>query len=190
LFMGQEFFASSPFLYFTDHSADLQSKVKKGREEFLCQFPSARHRLEVEGVDLPSGEEAFRASRLRLEEREQHVEALTLHRELLRLRREDPVISRATSNSIRGETLGTDALVLRFFGDRKVSDRLLVLNLKGPVELEHCPYPLLSPAGSRWLPVISSDDQRFGGRGVPLPSGEGPWTLPGQSAFLLRLGDQ
>jgi hypothetical protein len=80
--------------------------------------------------------------------------------------------------------------VLRFFGDRTVSDRLLVLNLKGPVELEHSPYPLLSPAGSRWLPVISSDDQRFGGRGVPLPSGEGPWTLPGQSAFLLRLGDQ
>ncbi len=189
LFMGQEFFASSPFLYFTDHAADLQSKVKSGREEFLCLFPSARRQLEVEGVHPPSGEEAFRASRLRLEEREQHVGALTLHRELLRLRREDPVISRATSNSIRGETLGPNALVLRFPGDRTLSDRLLVLNLKGPVELEHCPYPLLSAAGSRWLPVISSDDRRFGGRGAPLPSGEGPWTLPGQSAFLLRLGD-
>jgi len=176
-------------LYCTDRAAVLQSKVKSGREEFLCLFPSARRQLEVEGVHPPSGEEAFRASRLRLEEREQHVGALTLHRELLRLRREDPVISRATSNSIRGETLGPNALVLRFPGDRTLSDRLLVLNLKGPVELEHCPYPLLSAAGSRWLPVISSDDRRFGGRGAPLPSGEGPWTLPGQSAFLLRLGD-
>src|ERR1700687_6124505 len=106
LFMGQEFFASSPFLYFTDHAADLQSKVKRGREEFLCQFPSAKRQLEAGGAHPRSGEEAFRASRLPLEEREQPGGALTLHRELLRLRREDPVISRATSDSIRGETLG------------------------------------------------------------------------------------
>ena len=49
LFMGQEFFASSPFLYFVDHKPELQKLVHKGRNEFLSQFESTRQALEVEG---------------------------------------------------------------------------------------------------------------------------------------------
>ena len=40
LFQGQEFGASSPWLYFADHEGDLGRQVRKGRAEFLSQFPS------------------------------------------------------------------------------------------------------------------------------------------------------
>src|SRR5205807_5039175 len=40
LFMGQEFACSAPFLYFADHNPELAKVVRKGRAEFLGQFPS------------------------------------------------------------------------------------------------------------------------------------------------------
>ena len=40
LFQGQEFAASSPFLFFADHNPELARLVHKGRKEFLKQFPS------------------------------------------------------------------------------------------------------------------------------------------------------
>ena len=40
LFQGQEFAASTPFLYFADHEDDLRPLVCTGRGEFLRQFPS------------------------------------------------------------------------------------------------------------------------------------------------------
>lgn len=40
LFQGQEFGASSPFLYFADHDPELAALVEKGRTEFVHQFPS------------------------------------------------------------------------------------------------------------------------------------------------------
>ena len=42
LFQGEEFGASTPFLYFSEVGDEkLQEAVKKGRFEFLAQFPSA-----------------------------------------------------------------------------------------------------------------------------------------------------
>src|SRR3954465_7548927 len=42
LFQGEEFSASSPFLYFADFDGELAAAVKKGRSEFLMQFPGAK----------------------------------------------------------------------------------------------------------------------------------------------------
>ena len=38
LVQGQEFAASSPFLFFADHKPELAKLVKKGRREFLAQW--------------------------------------------------------------------------------------------------------------------------------------------------------
>src|SRR5262249_13455529 len=40
LFQGQEFSASSPFLYFADLEPELAAAVRAGRAKFLSQFPS------------------------------------------------------------------------------------------------------------------------------------------------------
>ena len=62
LFMGQEFFSSSPFLFFADHKPDLQPVVRKGREKFLSQFPKFRHAIEQKdtGCQTANGHFNFR----------------------------------------------------------------------------------------------------------------------------------
>ncbi len=40
-FQGQEFAASEPFLYFADYSGDMAKAVRRGRAEFLAQFPAS-----------------------------------------------------------------------------------------------------------------------------------------------------
>ena len=49
LFMGQEFAASSPFLYFADHGPELAELVHQGRREFLASsqsgFPEVQQAL-------------------------------------------------------------------------------------------------------------------------------------------------
>src|SRR4029453_3091592 len=39
LFQGQEWNSSAPFLFFADHDPELRQQVRKGRTEFLSQFP-------------------------------------------------------------------------------------------------------------------------------------------------------
>src|SRR5438132_4747903 len=93
LFQGQEFGASTPFYYFADHNPELAKLVGKGRKDFLKQFPSiACPECESILVD-PESEETFRKSKLDLSERQKHAEIYQMHRDLLRLRRADPVFA-------------------------------------------------------------------------------------------------
>lgn len=186
LFMGQEFFASAPFLYFVDHRPELQGLVQRGRDAFLSQFPSARQALETEGFQMPIGEESFRRSKLDWSEHARHVEALALHRDLLRLRREDPVFAAQDRSRLAGAVLGPQALVLRYFGSEREGDRLLFLNLGTGLDSEPCPEPLLAPVpGKNWRLLLSSDHARYGGTGTPAIPGDGRLPLPGQTALVL-----
>jgi maltooligosyltrehalose trehalohydrolase len=186
LFMGQEFWASSPFFFFVDHVPELQKKVNEGRAEFVAQFASARCAMETEGYELPSVDEAYRRSQLDHAERDQpgHREALELHRALLELRRTDPCFSAQDRSQLDGAVLGEDALVLRYSGEK--GDRLLLLNLGSDLRYEPCPEPLLAPLpGTRWRRLLSSEEIRFGGGGVCHPDGTGTWLLPGYTALVL-----
>jgi maltooligosyltrehalose trehalohydrolase len=92
LFQGQEFAASSPFLYFADHRPELARSVRRGRAEFLDQFPSiATPEIRTRLAD-PASPETFAASVLDHSERTRHPEAYALHADLLRLRRDDGVL--------------------------------------------------------------------------------------------------
>lgn len=183
LFMGQEYFAPRPFLYFVDHrDPGLQATVSRGREEFLAQFPTARAAIQDVGAHPPSGEAAFRASTLDPRDRDARPDIVAFHRELLRLRREEPALRHRPD----GAALDEARLVLRWDGDRPEEDRLLLFNFGCDVPLLPCSEPLLAaPPGHRWTLLFSSEESRWGGRGALAPDGLGPWSLPGQCTILM-----
>jgi maltooligosyltrehalose trehalohydrolase len=186
LFQGQEFFASNPFLYFADHEPELAKLVRKGREEFLAQFPSITLPETVEGIPDPSDPETFERCKLDFTERESNASAYALHEDLLRLRREDPVFRAQAAGGIDGAVLGPRAFVLRFFDEG--GDRLLVVNLGQDLRLGPAPEPLLGPPeGKRWEVLWDSENPRYGGSGAPpAEDEEGGWRLPGNAAMALR----
>lgn len=186
LFQGQEFMASTPFLYFADHGPDLAAKVREGRAVFLSQFPSAAAPDMRDRLARPEDPDTFLASRLDHAEagREPHAGMLALHRDLLRLRREDPAFDQEEPGRIDGAVLGASSFLLRFFHPR--GDRLLLVNLGADRRFDAMPEPLLAPAAGRdWRLLWSSEDPRYGGTGTPEPAADAPWTLPGQTALLL-----
>src|SRR5215471_12093004 len=93
LFQGQEFASSRPFLFFADHGGDLGAAVRKGRAEFLSQFPSLDDDRVRRVLADPGDERTFAACKLDLGERERHREAYAMHADLIALRRRDPVLS-------------------------------------------------------------------------------------------------
>ena len=60
LFQGQEFAASTPFLYFADHRADLVEPCARAAREFLAQFPSIADPEMQRRLADPADEETFR----------------------------------------------------------------------------------------------------------------------------------
>jgi len=185
LFQGQEFAASSPFLYFADHKPDLAAMVAKGRGEFLAQFPSIASEDISTLIPNPELEETFQRCKLDFADREKNSEVLLLHRDLLRLRREDPLLGHVQRGTYDGAVLGPSAFLLRFFG-RDQNDRLLVVNLGAHLHLDPAPEPLLAPPlGCVWNLAWSSEDPRYGGSGTPAIDSEDNWNLSAESAALL-----
>jgi maltooligosyltrehalose trehalohydrolase len=186
LFQGQEFASSSPFLYFADHKPDLSRKIRDGRAEFLSQFPSLAA-LEVQCHFADPGDPAtFERCKLNHCERETHREVYALHRDLLKLRREDPAFRAQKPRGLDGAVLSGEAFVLRFFADDG-RDRLLLVNLGVDVHLDPAPEPLLAPpADSEWTILWSSEDPRYGGVGTPPVDTESNWQIPGHSAVVLK----
>jgi len=188
LFQGQEFAASTPFLYFADHKEALAGSVSKGRAEFLAQFRNlATAEMQAELPD-PCRLETFQRSQLDLAERERHAEAYALHRDLLRLRRTDPVFAAQRQGGVDGAVLGAEAFVLRFFSPRSHDDdRLLIVNFGTDLHLTPVPEPLLAPPQDRmWRVSWSSEDPRYGGHGTAPPESEGQWHLAGHAAVVLE----
>jgi maltooligosyltrehalose trehalohydrolase len=122
-------------------------------------------------------------SRLDLGEREHgiHGATLALYRDLLRLRRDDPVLRRP----LDGAVLGPEAFVVRWL-DPAGDDRLLVVNLGADLVRPSIAEPLLAPpAGSRWRVRWASEHPAYGGSGQPEPVDEHGWHLAGHAAVLL-----
>jgi len=187
LFQGQEFAASAPFVYFADQRPELAALVRKGRAEFLAQFPSIGVPEVSACVSDPGDPATFERCKLDLDERGRHTASYALHRDLLALRRDDPVFRAQGAHGLDGAVLGPEAFVLRFFGADAGDDRLLVVNLGGDLPLPILPEPLLAPPeDARWHVAWSSEDPRYGGCGAAPFDPDGPWRLPAQAALMLR----
>jgi maltooligosyltrehalose trehalohydrolase len=159
--------------------------VLKGRGEFLSQFPS----LGLEEIQCrladPADPSTFERCKLDFSERETNREAYALHRDLLRLRREDTVFSAQRHGGVDGAVLASAAFVLRFFGEGG-DDRLLVVNFGRDLHFNPAPEPLLSPPENmRWEILWSSEYPGYGGLGTPPPDERDNWRIPGRTAIAL-----
>ena len=184
LFQGQEFAASTPFFYFADLGTELSRDVREGRRSFLAQFPSlATGGMQDELAD-PNDNNTFRRSVLDLDERQLHASVYALHRDLLALRRTDPVLARRPCQ-IDGAELSDEAWMLRFFSESG-ADRLLIVNLGRDLLLGPAPEPLLAPIeGQTWRLLWSSEAPLYGGSGDPAQDDDGNWLILGQTAAVL-----
>jgi maltooligosyltrehalose trehalohydrolase len=184
LFQGQEFGASSPFLFFADHNEELAKLVAAGRAEFLAQFPSMASSHTALLMGAPHERSTFEKCKLDWTEWDKNSHIVALHRDLLRLRREDPVFSAQRSDWIHGAVLGRNAFVLRFIGGTH-GDRLMLVNLGSGFRCSPTPEPLVAPpAHAGWELLWSSDDVRYGGRGNARMKKLGTWNISGHSATV------
>jgi len=89
LFQGEEWAASTPFQYFTDHTPELGRLVRDGRRQEFAAF--GWNPLQIPDPQDPA---TFERSTLRWDERAlpEHAAMLTWYRDLIALRRSEPVM--------------------------------------------------------------------------------------------------
>ncbi len=121
LFMGEEWAASTPFLFFADFGPELAVAVTEGRRREFAAWPAFAEPSTRDVIPDPQDPATMRASVLRWDERAQprHAAMLALHRELLALRA--ALIVPRLASGVRGDgfqLLGARAFEVRWrFGD-------------------------------------------------------------------------
>ncbi|MGZ5553122.1 MAG: malto-oligosyltrehalose trehalohydrolase [Chthoniobacterales bacterium] len=186
LFQGEEYGASTPFVYFIDAQGELRDAIKKGRFKFLEQFPSLASDEVQAQLPPPSDPESFRQCKLDFSERGKFPHLYDLHRDLLRLRRDDARFREQKMGGVDGAVLGDKSFVLRFFGEDD-DDRLLVVNFGKRQVMASLPEPLLAaPLGCRWEVLWTSESVRYGGPGPSDVVTDQAWILPAEATLALR----
>lgn len=164
LFMGQEWAATTPFLYFTDHEEDLGKLVTEGRRQEFRHFlafvdPEARER-----IPDPQAVSTFEASRLDWSELERppHASILRLYQALLSLRRREPALRSNRRDDAQAFPLNDATLLLQRRSSRDEATLLIVVCLRGSAEvrLENGPALALPPWAGLEI-VLTTEDPRF-----------------------------
>ena len=180
LFQGQETGARAPWLFFVDHCDELRDSIRNGRAQFVAQFARLASKEAQAALPDPCAEDTFR--RCILEPIEDNAYT-RLHRDLLRIRRDDPVF---TDGNLDGAVLSPHVLALRFFRVDPAGDRLLLVNLGPTYRQTSVPEPLIAPPpGTGWRMMWSSEHPTYGGHGTPPVFTRKGVTLPAQSAVLV-----
>lgn len=170
LFMGQEWSASTPFQFFTDHNPELGALITQGRRKEFRHFAAFSDPARLAEIPDPQEASTFANSKLRWEElqEEKHAQVLLLYQEFLRLRRTHPAFrTRARDNFIA--TKIDDNVVALFFGEQGRYDLAVLIDLIGGHEMPNLDLARFTPDDERdWHPLLSSNEERFGGSGQTL----------------------
>jgi maltooligosyltrehalose trehalohydrolase len=144
LFQGEEWGASTPFLYFTDHSEELGRLVASGRSK---EFEAFSWRGDVPN---PQAMETFTRSKLKWSEIAlgHHAELLNWHRQLIQLRRDKVVLPPESLQDSRKAQVKFDVAAAWLW---LVHDGVLAV-----FNLSSHPQRVPLPKGS-WRPILSSD---------------------------------
>jgi maltooligosyltrehalose trehalohydrolase len=165
VWMGQEWAASTPFLFFTDHNPDLGRLVTEGRRAEFAHFAA----FSGEQVPDPQALDTFLHSKLRWDERWQppHAGILRLYHDLLDLRRRLPALRERTRESFAVAPIADQAIALRRSGPQMDDTLLLVVNMHGPLRLSLAERAeTRAPTGRRWALLLDSEAPLYGGEGA------------------------
>ncbi|MDZ4780453.1 MAG: alpha-amylase family glycosyl hydrolase [Planctomycetia bacterium] len=186
---GQEFCASSPFLYYADLAEELGRIVWEGRKSFLSQFPSLATLDMQATLPDPCARRTFEQCKLDLSERQSHAHEYRLHVDLLQLRKSDPVLQRQDATMLDGVAFSTDALALRYFTDEGY-DRLILTNFGRDLSVTPPSQPLLAaPAKRHWELIWSSEHPKYGGQGTSPWKTDAGWCLAADTTLLFAAAD-
>ncbi len=165
-FMGQEWAASTPFLFFADHNEELGRAITRGRRKEFAGFPEFADASKRECIPDPQAEGTFLASKLRWEEIENppHQAIWTLYRDCLHLRNHEPAFRPKERSTWSSELLAGGVATIALHGAE--ADYLILFQLT-----DQSPPITMEP---EWELVLSSEDERYGGKGRGAP---GPQTL-------------
>jgi malto-oligosyltrehalose trehalohydrolase len=115
IFMGEEWAAEQPFLYFTDFHGELAEAVREGRRREFAAFAAFRDPRQRARIPDPNAPETFERSQLVLGEwNERQLARLQLYRRLLQLRRECIAPHLAAACSLGAQGLGEAAAVAQW----------------------------------------------------------------------------
>ncbi|MCC6387203.1 MAG: malto-oligosyltrehalose trehalohydrolase [Dehalococcoidia bacterium] len=177
LFQGQEFAASTPFQYFTDHEPGLGARVTEGRRHEFAAFAAFTDAAVRELIPDPQAESTFLDSKLPWAESDRGAGRLIrgLYRELLRLRATDPVLAAARDGRtpLDARAIGERAIVVEVAN--AAGTRLIVANFGEALEV-----PL--PGSPRTL--LCTDEGRFGGFGRTPAAAGNTMEMPAHAAAL------
>jgi maltooligosyltrehalose trehalohydrolase len=153
VFQGQEWGASAPFLYFTDHDPELGKLISKGRREEFGKFSAFADPAVRAKIPDPQAPATFAQSKLDWAERHtgEHARLLALHKALLRLRREDPVLARAGRDALSAEAQGPLLVVKRW---NEGASRALIANVGDTAATSPILGPVLLATTAIELPVL------------------------------------
>jgi maltooligosyltrehalose trehalohydrolase len=160
VFMGQEWSATSPFQFFTDHEGELGRQVTAGRRREFAAF----HASDATTPD-PQNEGVYLASKLNWAERDTapHHQIAELYRSALRLRKD---LAPILADRARWSARAVGPVIVLQLGDGLRN--LLLLSILHEADAPAMSQPGLvfpPPPEHHWQVLLDSEDPRFGGRG-------------------------
>ena len=172
IFMGQEWAASTPFQFFTDHNAELGRLITEGRRREFSGFSAFRDPATLAAIPDPQAEETFLASKLDWSELTSPDKAgvLDLYAECLHLRATGTAFRPVHDAAWRVKAIGEQVGAIRYGEDD--GGHLLVFSLGGKATFDLSAEPFAKlQAGRHWRLLLTSDEPRFGGDGRAIIDG-------------------
>jgi maltooligosyltrehalose trehalohydrolase len=184
IFQGQEFNASSPFLYF----ADASSTIDQDRKNFLSQFPTLNTKKILDLMADPMNENTFKRSKLDLNERQTNSKFYEMFKTFLILKKTDPVFSSQNSD-IESAVLNDSILLIRYV--EQDEGRLLIFNFGKTLFFSPAVQPLLAPyKNKKWEMLLSTENPEFGGNGIAEIEMIDGWYIPAECTIVLITGER
>jgi maltooligosyltrehalose trehalohydrolase len=163
-FMGQEWAASTPFQFFTDHNEELGALVTKGRRAEFKEFSAFHDKARLAEIPDPQSPRTFQDSKLNWAELKQLEKRgiFDLYRAFLHLRNSHACFRPESRETWRVEELAIGGGAIRF--QAPGMDWLVLFDLEGGHGGSLADDWICKlPGGRPWQRVLSSNESRFGG---------------------------